>query len=303
METLNQSNDELILGADIGGTHFRMGLCDASGKLLAHQVLSTATLASAQEGFTKLADILDPTKKAKSFVVGVPGVVDYRESKVIFAPNLPQNFIPELSGEKIAKLLGREVLLVNDADLAAIGEAHFGAGRTKESMSYVTISTGIGAAVTVDKKLIRTRYSIAELGHSFIDASDALANGRGSVEYLASGTALARTAKEAGLSLTNQQLVVAAQAGEPNALLIVKEMAHNVGVALANMVHLFSIESLVLGGGVILSGDFIFNLVQESFQELKPSYLEVEVAKAELGDDAALRGCAAAIAAFTSPSG
>ncbi len=290
--------DETVLGLDIGGTHFRMGVCDLAGNLIAHDSMPTASLPDAATGLRTLAAKLDPHENAKIAVAGVPGVVDYQKSEPIFVPNLPQGFLKELSGRNIAEVLGRKSLVINDADLAAIGEAHFGAGRLSASMAYVTVSTGVGAAVVVDKKLFHTRFSAGELGHSFIDASTAAISGDGSVEYCASGTALARMAAERGVALSNQELVSRAQSGDKVAFSLVDELARNAGVALANVVHLFSVETLVLGGGVILSGEFVFDLVKSHFMELKPPYFEVKVVLAELGDNAGLVGSGAALFAL-----
>ena len=289
---------ERVLGLDIGGTHFRMGLCDQEGNLIAHDSLPTASLPNAATGLRTLAAKLDPNRDAKVAVAGVPGVVDYVASRPVFAPNLPQGFLAELSGEAIAKVLDRKSLIINDADLAAIGEAHFGAAKSSPSMAYVTVSTGVGAAIVINKKLYHTRFSAGELGHSFIDSKNAKASGEGSVEYLASGTALGRMAHEKGIALDNEQLVIAAKAGDGPAYDLVNNLARNVAVALANVVHLFSVETLVLGGGVILSGDFVFDLIQSHFMDLKPWYFEIAVLRAALGDNAGLAGSAGALTAL-----
>ena len=293
-----QHGENYVLGVDIGGTRFRVGLVDKDGNLLKHSALATSSINSASGALRELAAQVDPDHRAKIVVAGVPGVVDYLESKVIFAPNIPQAFIAELTGQSVSKVLERKALIVNDADLAGVGEAYFGAGTSAASLAYVTISTGVGAAVVINKKLLRTRHSLAELGHSFIHAGHANADGQGSVEFEASGTALARLAKESGVKFSNEELVKAAESGDPQARPLVEQLARNAGAALANMVHLFSIEALILGGGVILSGDFIFNLVVANFNDLKPRYLDVEVRRAALGDDVALIGAAGAFSAL-----
>lgn len=290
--------DNVVLGIDIGGTHFRMGLCNTHGKLLKHDSIPTNTLRSASDGLIELASRLDPDHRATSVVAGVPGIVDYQTSKVIYAPNLPGSFLDELTGANIGSVLGISALLVNDADLAAIGEAYFGAGRSSESMAYVTFSTGVGAAVINKKKLLHMRHSMAELGHSFIHAKRDTDPNYGTVEYLASGTALSRFAREHGVDCSNAEIMVGAQSGDTKMVTLVDEIAWNASVALANMVHLFSVETIVIGGGVILSGDYMFTLVDRYFRQLAPKYVETSLKRAALGDNVGLVGAASAFEAL-----
>ncbi|MDA8196846.1 MAG: ROK family protein [Actinomycetota bacterium] len=287
-----------LLGVDIGGTQFRMGFVTDDGGVIGHKSLPTPSFSTSYDAFTDLRQLIDPDRHATKLVVGVPGVVDYKEQRLIYAPNIPQNFVPELNSKAISEKLQVETLLVNDADLAAIGEANFGAGRESESMAYVTISTGVGAAVVVDKHLLRSRHSIAELGHSFIDANSANVDGVGSVELMASGTALAMIAKEKKILLSNAEIVKRATDGDRECSQLVEGLAHNTAVSMANMVHLFSVDTIVLGGGVSLSGDYFFDLAVAKFNRLCPPYFSVKVKRAELGDEAGLAGAGAAFSAF-----
>ncbi|MGC8481135.1 MAG: ROK family protein [Acidimicrobiales bacterium] len=286
------------LGVDIGGTHFRMGICRSDGVVIAKESIATKSLSSAAEGLTHLAKVLDPEHHIDHMVVGVPGVVDYHESKVIYAPNIPRTFLADLSAEAVATTLGRSVHLVNDADLAAIGESYFGAGKDIDALGYVTISTGVGAAVVYRGKVMHTRLSIAELGHSFIDLNKAAGSGEGSVEFEASGTALSEMIARAGIGRSNEETVRAAENGNAECLGVIRALSHAAAVALANIVHLFSVDRLVIGGGVVLGSEFVFNLIEERFHTLRPTYLTVDVQRATLGDDAGLVGAAAAHQAF-----
>ena len=284
------NEEELILSIDIGGTHFRMGLCSSNGSIISHESLPTATLDSATSGLKSLAKNIDPTQQAKRVVVGVPGIVNYTTQELLFAPNIPQNFISQLTGARISDALQLPSLLVNDADLAAIGECYFGAGNSFTSFAYVTISTGVGAAVITNRKLVHTQYSLAELGHSYISANYSNPSHDGSVEYLASGTAMARLAKLRGISLSNEDLIASAKNGDHAAESLIDEIAWHGAVALANIVHFFSIDAIVLGGGVILSGEYFFDRITSHFESLRPKYIDVKLLLATLGDNAGLVG-------------
>ena len=287
-----------ILGIDIGGTHFRMGLCSAEGELLKHETLATDTLSSPAEGLKQLVKAVDPHGRAERAAAGVPGIVDYESQSLLYAPNLPRGFIEGLSAVAISNAIGAEAILVNDADLAAIGEAYLGAGAGRQSMAYVTISTGVGAGVVIGGRLMRSRYSIAELGHSYIDAARADRSGTGSVEGEASGTALGRRASELKIDGGAAGLVEKAGDGDAAAQKAIAAFAEIAAVALVNMVHLFSVELLVVGGGVILGGG-VTELIEARLNELTPAYFAVELRQAVLGDDAALRGASQAHLAMT----
>ena len=289
-----------ILGIDIGGTHFRMGLCSAEGELLKHEMLPTDSLESPADGLKHLVKAVDPHGRAERAAAGVPGIVDYDAQSLLYAPNLPQGFPQGLSGAAISKAIGTETMLVNDADLAAIGEAYLGAAAGSQSMAYVTISTGVGAGVVIGGRLLRSRYSIAELGHSYIEAKLADRSGAGSVEAEASGTALGRRAAALGIDGGGAALVNRASLGDPPAVAEMAAFANCAAVALVNMVQLFSVELLVVGGGVILGGG-VTELIGARLGELTPEYFTVELRQAALGDDAALRGASQAHLAIAAP--
>ncbi|MDA8373982.1 MAG: ROK family protein [Actinomycetota bacterium] len=290
-----------ILGIDIGGTHFRMGLCSADGELLKHEMLATDTLESPSDGLKRLVKAVDPHGRAERAAAGVPGIVDYEAQSLLYAPNLPKGFPQGLSAAAIGEAIGTETVLVNDADLAAIGEAYLGAGAGRESMAYVTISTGVGAGVVIGGRLLRSRYSIAELGHSYIEAKLAERSGAGSVEAEASGTALGRRAASLGIEGGGAALVRKASAGDAQAMAEMAAFANYAAVALVNMVQLFSVELVVVGGGVILGGG-VTESIATRLSELTPDYFSVELRQAALGDDAALRGASQAHLALAGSS-
>src|SRR5208283_3855997 len=136
---------------------------------------------------------------ASHAVVGLPGVVDYDAGRLLWAPHLPERWPELLSRDELSGRLGLPVYIANDADLAAVGEATFGAGTGITDVAYLTISTGIGAGVVHGGLLLRGRRSLGEVGHTVIDWR-AWREGRPStLEELGSGSGVARQADEAGL--------------------------------------------------------------------------------------------------------
>ena len=103
-------------------------------------------------------------------VVGLPGSINYQTGQVIHLPHLP-HWPHTVSADWLSAQVGLEVLIANDADLAALGEHRFGAGIGTSDMVYITASTGVGAGVIIGNKLLHGKLSLAEAGHTIIDLS------------------------------------------------------------------------------------------------------------------------------------
>jgi glucokinase len=177
------------------------------------------------------------------------------------------------------------VLLANDADLAALGEHRYGAGRGSRDMVYVTASTGVGAGVIIGGKILHGRLSLAEIGHTIIDRSTG-----DTVEDLGSGTALARLAGEDPGSVAAR-----AAAGEPDAARLFAGVAGDFAIGVFNLVHSFAPDTVVIGGGMSQSGELLLGPVRDAFAKCAdgcPASL-VKVVRAQGGDDAGLKGAAA----------
>jgi glucokinase len=240
-------------------------------------------------------------------VVGVPGLVDYDRGRLEHAPNLPPGWADAISASQFAATLGLPVALVNDADLAALGEARFGAGRDARDVVYMTVSTGVGAGVVLDGHLVHGRRSGAEIGHTILDLS-AHRDGRpATVEQLGSGTALARAAGDAGLRLDGAAIVERVRAGDPVATAVWDDAVAAVAAAAANLAHVFTPQVIVLGGGVSQAGDLLVEPLRAFVAQHGPALRSdaIAVVTADLGDDAGLVGAAAwpATSPDVAPSG
>jgi glucokinase len=233
-------------------------------------------------------------------VVGVPGRVDYRAGVLEHAPNLAPGWAGELTEAGLGQVLGMEVALANDADLAAVGEAWFGAGRHHRDVVYLTVSTGIGAGVVTGGLLVHGRRSMAEVGHTIVDWRG-LAQGRATVEQLGSGTALRTLAAEAGLDADGREVERRWRSGDPLASDVWASVVIVAAAAAVNLAQLFTPEVIVVGGGVGLVGDAVLGPMRALLSKWGPAGLPepIEVVNAALGDDAALAGGAAWHRAFT----
>ena len=267
----------------MGGTRLRVARVEVDGAVLDKQVIPTPP--DDPRALTRLLQraLIGGTDFA-GVVVGVPGPIDYSGGEPLRLPNLP-GWEGHVSASRLSEELDIAVLLANDADLAALGEHRYGAGRGSRDMVYLTASTGVGAGVIIDGKLLHGRLSLAEIGHTIIDRSTG-----DTVEYLGSGTALARLAGEDPGSVASR-----AAAGEPDAARLFAGVAADFAIGVFNMVHLFTPDTVVIGGGMSQAGELLLGPVREALERCDDGCpaSRVKVVRAQGGDDVGLRGAAA----------
>ncbi|MBI3287221.1 MAG: ROK family protein [Chloroflexi bacterium] len=308
-----------VVALDVGGTKLRAALVDRQGRILHRDEVSTL----AQEGpeavigrMEALIRHLTEDREYGSIGIAMPGPLNPREGIVYETPNLPGWHNVPLAA-RIAKAFETPVRLDNDANLAALGEHRFGAGRGAEEMVYITVSTGIGGGIiTRGELLYGWRGSAAEVGHMVIEPSGPRCGcgNRGCLEALASGTAIAREAIEriqAGAvsaildladgevgSVTGKTVTEAAAQGDHLAQEILEQASYYLGIGIATLLNLLNPQLIILGGGVALSGRLPDEPMWRAIQEhALPSIRRgVEIKYAALGDDAGLLG--ASVIAF-----
>ncbi|SHE84503.1 glucokinase [Ferrithrix thermotolerans DSM 19514] len=291
----------MLIGVDIGGTHFRMALVDDSGTIVVHERVDTKSVSDPLLALSSLRNKVDPKSCADGVVVGVPGVVDYKAGELLYAPNISPGWVDALTQRNIQDLFEVDARLVNDADLAAIGEYFYGAGQGLGSILYVTVSTGVGVGAMLEGKLLKGRLSTMELGHSFIPASQDMGVDRSkipSVEDLASGTGLSKRARRLGLVSDNKALLKLAEDEDSEEYKLFNVFAQDLSIALANLCWITSVSDLVLGGGIAINSNLLLRLVEGHIRSIAPPYLSVTIKRAELGDDAGLTGAAGVNKAF-----
>jgi glucokinase len=213
------------------------------------------------------------------------------------------------------------VRLANDGHSAALAEWRHGAGRGTSDFVYVTVSTGVGGGVVSGGRLLRGRLGLAgHVGHMTVsDASEPCACGNvGCWEALASGTALGRAAR-AALRNRPESLIAEVAAGEPATARHVGEAARRgdalarellaaearwLGVGVVNLLHLFSPERVVLGGGVSALFDLLAPGIRAAIEgRALPQFRGVPLARAELGSAAGMVGAAVLVFDAEGPAG
>ena len=175
-----------------------------------------------------------------------------------------------------------------------MGEAVFGAGVGVADVAYLTISTGIGAGVIHDLRLLRGRRSLAEIGHTVIDWSAWRQGSPCTLEELGSGSGLARLAAEAGLgSLDAREIESAAKNGEAGPLVIWQGAIAACAVGVSNLVMAFYPSMVVIGGGLGCDPEFFGPLRDLVMSRPEHHPADLTVVPSALGDDAGLVGAAA----------
>jgi glucokinase len=313
----------LVVGVDIGGTQIRASVL--SGQYLHSRVsaptgkdLSQASLLADIEKIVFLAIEESQMAQADIQAIGIamPGVIDSRKGIVHTSANLPSIIDVHLS-DLVCQSLSIPITVANDANVAALGEYTFGAGKDSSHMMYVTISTGIGAGIVTQGSLFEgARGSAGELGHMTINMHGAQCpcGNIGCLELYASGTAIARIAHEAveqGKAedlrsymktqriqdpISTRMLGTAAEYGISSVQTIIRQAGEALGMGLVNALNLFNPDRIVLGGGVVQLGQrFLspaFNWVQKyGVYTMPPVPVCMELAM--LGQDAGLIGAGA----------
>jgi glucokinase len=290
-----------VLSVDLGGTNTRVALVAPDGKILRRETRPTAAQDDRPSGLVELTREVADGSGAERAVVGVPGRVDHAAGRLEFAPNLPSAWAEHLTEGRLGEGVGLPVALANDADLAAVGEHRFGAGRGVSDMVYLTMSTGVGGGVIVGGRLLHGRRSLAEVGHITIDRH-AKDEGR-TFEGAASGTALNRLAGRAGLDARGAELVELVRRGDEAARQVGDEVIAAAGFGIASLAHVFSPELIVIGGGLGLNDDLLHPPLLAALEAYGPQGLAdpIRIVRAELGDDAGLVGAAGWADAFVPP--
>lgn len=272
--------DGMTLGVDLGGTHLRVAVFNPDGSIHARQREATPADDRGVLLRTARSAIADAPDRPRAFVLGVAGPVSYLEGRVLRLPNLPA-WDEQRSAQSLADALALPVLIANDADLAALGEHRFGAGRGTRDMLYITVSTGVGGGVVLDGRLLHGRRSLAEVGGATVDLVAGL-----TVEEQGSGTALSRLS-----GMDGEATLARARSGDRVALDAFAEVSAVLAAGVMNAICCFMPERVVIGGGVSAAGDLLLDPIRAYVARVGERLaIQPEIVTAARGDDAGLLG-------------
>jgi len=311
--------EKYFIGIDVGGTKLAYGLFDKDCNLIDRFKARTNVELEPDEMLDEICTHIDTLLKNNSLkrsdLLGVgaafPSHIDFDKGFIITTSSLPKwDNVP--AKEMLSEKLGVAVEIDNDANVAAIAEHLFGAGKGKKDMLYVTISTGIGGGIIINNSIFRGSYGAAgEFGHMIISDDGYLCGcgNRGCIMSLASGPKIIRYTREKleeGCSsmlssmvenlddLTCKHIEDAAKAGDQLAIDVINRTGDLLGIMFANLYQIFNINHFVVGGGVSKFGKPLFDRFSEKLKKLsKISYAyPVNIVPAILGDDVGIIGAA-----------
>ena len=283
------SENEIVLGIDIGGTTTAFGFVDRHGKRLASGVIPTAAQQPAETLVTRLhaeAGALQaslPSRlQLKGIGIGAPNA-NYRRGTVENPPNLNWGASINLV-ELFHRFYDLPVAITNDANAAALGEMYFGGARTMQDFLVITLGTGLGSGIVANGELLYGAGGFAgELGHTIVDPQgrQCACGKKGCLETYVSATGLCRTTfallaerressplrESSYQQLTAKKVFQAARAGDAVALAAFETTARILGMKLADAVAHTGPEAIFLTGGLANAGELLLTPTRRYLEE------------------------------------
>lgn len=297
---------DIAIAVDLGGTQLRAALVDDAGNIFERDSVLTDADSGPDKVVQQIGELVEKVKAKgrglKILGVGVssPGPLDTEKGLALSLPTL-RGFTEFPLRDALQKALQMDVKLENDGIAAAIGEWRFGAGQGLSNLVYVTVSTGVGGGVIVDNHVMRGRNGMGgHVGHMAIEPDGLLCNcgNRGCIEAYAAGPAFTAGARKrmGNPSITTKDVFSAAKSGDAIASELVAHEAKLLGLCFTSLLHLFSPEILVMGGG--LSNDFeaLYPAIRAYMDaNAMAAFKDVPLVKARLGDNSGLIGAASMV--------
>lgn len=297
---------EVFLGIDVGGTHVKIGLVDTKGRIIEFGKEDTGLLRKSAQGFNKafvevVGKYLEKNPEVKHVGIGLPGLVSKDRTTTLEIPA-----ISELNGFNLkAALLENYPNIIfhleNDASAAALGEFHFGKGNTSDDYLFITLGTGIGSALILDRKVFKgVRGNAMEVGHM-------LSRGNSRLEPLIGRNGILKMAQKMmeefpeeigemeGKELGIHLLVASAKNNNGIALRTFAELGAILGEALVSTIRILDVTEIYFGGGISAALPFIKPQLEKTIRQYLSAYYlsDLSLSKATLENDAGTLGAAA----------
>jgi glucokinase len=299
----------VVLGVDVGGTKVAVAAVEGATatRTKEHPTVTVNSDALLDGVEHVVRDVIADSGQPEAIGVGVPSQIEFATGTVETSVNIPLTGVP--LREELGRRFGVPVYVDNDANCAALAEAHM---LGVSHLVMLTLGTGVGGGVVIDGMTFRGAHGLgAELGHIAVNPDGPPCPGncpnRGCLEAYCSGQALERDGTELASDkpdsplaerlgpdgrLTARILVAAAEDGDPDALLIMENFGRMLGIGISNYVNVFQPIRLAIGGGLSRASHLFFDrAVQEAGARTLPAlWKRVTVARAEGGADAGVIG-------------
>jgi predicted NBD/HSP70 family sugar kinase/biotin operon repressor len=295
------------LGIDFGKRHLAVALADLSHEVLGERWVEMTDDYAADEGMARAAELvgglLDDLSAERSRVIGVgmgvPGPI--QNSGMVGSSAILPGWAGTAPQERMAEMLDLCVRVGNDANLGALAESTWGAGRGSSSVVYLKLATGIGAGIVIDGRLFEGAGGTAgEIGHTTIDETGDICRcgNRGCLETYAGAAAIASLlSRSFGEQLEPEDVLSRAADGDPGCRRALADAGRHIGVAVANLCNLVNPERIVVGGSLGQAGALLLDPLRESvsLRAIPSAGEDVQIVPGELGERAELLGAVALV--------
>jgi predicted NBD/HSP70 family sugar kinase len=262
------------IGIDFGKRHLAVALSDLSHELLAEEWREMADDYDADTGLGQAAELVERVLEASGtdsgrvlgVGMGLPGPV--HSSGVVGSSAILPGWAGTHPAELMSERLSMDVWLGNDANLGALAESTWGAGRGSCGLVYLKLATGIGAGIVLSGRLYEGAGGTAgEIGHTSLDETGDICRcgSRGCLETYASGTAIAGLlSRSLGEPLTLDDVLARAVEGDPGCRRALADAGRHIGAAVADLCNLVNPERIVVGGSMAVAGDVLLDPLREA---------------------------------------
>lgn len=286
------------LGIDIGGTNLRVAVISQEGEIIEVFKVPNESEKGAEYNLDKIINEVKNQWSKYSLEkagVGCPGPLNLKEGVILNPPNLKgwgKFNIKKYLEEK----LNMPVTVNNDANVAGFAEAVSGCAKDAESVFYITISTGVGGGLILDKKIINGAHSqCAEIYNMIINEDEYVQPGlnKSSLEGQCSGVNIARIAsKVKNKDLSTKEVFDLYNSGDIEIKTVIEKWVDNISIGIADIIAVVDPEVIVLGGAVPINNKFLLPAISDKVKQKVADPAMVDIRLAELGDDAGLIGAA-----------
>ncbi|MFF0742201.1 ROK family protein [Streptomyces sp. NPDC004111] len=265
----------VVIGVDFGHTHLRVAVGNLAHQVLAEESEPLDVDASAAQGFDRAEQLVKRLIGATGITqdkvigvgLGVPGPIDVESGRLGSTAILPgwQGINPS---EELSARLGVPVYVDNDANLGALGELVWGAGRGVKDLAYIKVASGVGAGLVIDGRVYRGPGGTAgEIGHITLDESGPVCRcgNRGCLEtFTAARYVLPLLMPGHGPDLTMERVVRLAKDGDPGCRRVIADVGRHIGSGVANLCNLLNPSRVVLGGDLAEAGELVLGPIRDS---------------------------------------
>ena len=315
-----KKEEKMKLGIDMGGMSIKMGLVNEENEIIGRITIPTDLTVPYQMLVERMADAVQQMlenagmtlEQCEGIGIGSPGTIDAKRGVILYSNNFGWENVPIV--EELKKHLDVGIEIANDADAAALGEVYAGAAEGAENAVLLTLGTGVGSGVILDKKIFRGGMpGGCELGHLSIhhDGVRCTCGSKGCLEAYASASALLRIAREKAAehpeSVMNEMCkndleqmngkipFDAAKAGDEAGMEVIKEYEGYLACGIANVINTFRPEKVILGGGVAAQKENLTAPLKDLVKDMcfggSHGYI-ADIVTSALGNDAGIIGAA-----------